>query len=133
MGSTQAQAAAEGAEVSESDVVKSCKAYLALIGALAWRNQTAFLRIEDPKYGTRVMRQGVRGGADIIGVLPGGRFIAVECKTPPIPGPRGGRRGGKQTEDQRAFELEVTRRGGMYVLAHGVEDLKRAIPPGVKL
>ena len=58
----------------------------------------------------------INGVADIIGVLPGGRFLAVECKSVR----------GRQTEPQRAFQEAVEASGGLYVLARSVEDLKDA-------
>jgi hypothetical protein len=58
----------------------------------------------------------INGVADIIGLLPGGRFLAVECKS--------GR--GRQSPAQRAFQAMVEESGGLYVLARGVEDLAKA-------
>lgn len=108
--------------MSESVVVKDCLSYLQLRGAFAWRNQTGMIRLDDSKYGKRVIRQGVKGGADIIGVHAG-RFIAVECKTPHKPGPRGGTKGSNQTDDQKWFQAEVEARGGVYIVARGTADL----------
>jgi len=113
----------------ESPVVRACLQYLQRRGVFCWRNQTGMLRLSDPKYGTRVMRQGVKGGADIIGILPTtGRMLAVECKRPL--GPRGGKGGSEQTDDQRWFQQEIEARGGLYVLARGIEDLEAAL--GIK-
>jgi hypothetical protein len=106
----------------ESPVVRACIEYLRLRGAFVFRNQTGMIRLSDPKYGQRVIRQGVKGGADIVGVLPGGRFLSVECKKPL--GPRGGTGGSVQTPEQAEFQREVEQRGGVYVLARGIDDLE---------
>jgi hypothetical protein len=57
----------------------------------------------------------INGVADIIGLLPGGRFLAVECKSSR----------GRQSDAQRAFQLMVERSGGLYIIARDIEDLKR--------
>jgi hypothetical protein len=57
----------------------------------------------------------INGVADIIGALPGGRFLAVECKSAR----------GRQTLAQRAFQEAVEKRGGLYVLARSIEDLEK--------
>lgn len=114
-----------GKGVPESSVVRSCLDYLKMRGVFCFRNQTGMIRLDDVKYGTRVIRQGVKGGADILGILPGGRFLAVECKTPDKPGPRGGTKGTKQTPDQAAFQREIEARGGLYILARSTFDLDK--------
>jgi hypothetical protein len=58
----------------------------------------------------------INGIADIIGIAPGGRFLAVECKSDR----------GRQTPSQREFQKRVEYAGGLYVLARGVEDLINA-------
>jgi len=57
------------------------------------------------------------GWPDITGLLPDGRFIGVECKAP----------GGRQSSAQKLMEQEIRSRHGIYVLAHEVEDVQRAI------
>jgi len=61
------------------------------------------------------MRFGKAGSADILGCNPYGRFLAVECKY--------GK--GKQSEAQKKFETNVTAKGGLYVLAYGVDDMEK--------
>lgn len=57
------------------------------------------------------------GWPDITCVLPGGRFLGVECKAPK----------GRQSKKQKAMQERIERLGGLYVLAKGVDDLKRQI------
>lgn len=57
------------------------------------------------------------GWPDVTGLLPDGRFIGVEVKAP----------GGRQSPVQRAMELAIRQRRGIYVLAYGVQDVREGI------
>ena len=57
------------------------------------------------------------GWPDITGLLPGGRFIGVECKA----------KRGRQSAAQRDMQREIARRGGIYVLARDTKDLQAAL------
>lgn len=103
----------------EGEVVKACIAYLQGRGAFVWRNNTGAVKTD-----RRFIRYGHKGSADILGVMPGGRLIAVECKKPL--GPRGGTHGSEQSPEQVEFQREIEERGGLYVLARGVADLVKA-------
>ena len=94
---------------SEQDLVKACIQYLTMIGCDVWRqNQGA------TKIGKRFVRFSHRKGiSDIIGVAPGGLFIAVECKMPK----------GKATPDQLKFLESVRTHGGIGILAYSVDDV----------
>ena len=63
---------------------------------------------------------GIVGEADVQGVLPGGRAVAVECKS------------GNDVlrRRQKAWRDRFEELGGLYVLAHnekGIEDLRRTL------
>ena len=77
-----------------------------------WRANAGVARIGD-----RVVRFGVPGQADLTGILPDGRRLEVEVKSP----------GGTQTDDQRNFQRMIERFGGVYVLARTVEDIRQAL------
>lgn len=64
-----------------------------------------------------VVRFGVPGQADLTGILPGGRRLEIEVKSP----------GGRQSVEQRQFQAMIERFGGLYVLARCVEDVRRAL------
>jgi hypothetical protein len=57
------------------------------------------------------------GWPDITGLLPDGRFIGVECKSPT----------GRQSPVQQQMEQEIRKRNGIYVLARSIEDVQREI------
>jgi hypothetical protein len=69
--------------------------------------------------GRRVFRTnaGLRGVADVLGVLPGGRFLAIECK-----GPRG-----RLTAEQAAFLENVVKAGGVALVVKDAKELEREL------
>lgn len=95
----------------ESDVLREMLVRLPTTGAMAWRNNTGSL--PDPRTG-RMISFGLPGSSDVLGVLPGGRFLAVETKHP---------RTGGQTDQQRAFQAAIEARGGLYILARSWSDV----------
>ena len=68
----------------------------------------------------RFVRFGVKGQADISGVI-NGRLIEVEVKRP----------GEKQTRDQRHWQEAIEQSGGIYILAYApeqaVKELQRLV------
>lgn len=98
--------------MKETNLVRGCLTYLRTRGIFAWRNNSGATKV-----GGRMVRFGARGSPDIIGVLPDGRFLAVECKT--------GRR--KLTPEQAAFLDRVAECGGVTVVARTIDDLHDGI------
>lgn len=96
---------------AESAIVSACIKWLYWHGCFVWRHNTGMLRDAE----NRPIRFGLKGSADIIGMTPKGRFLAVECKA------------GKKdlTEDQLGFKSKVLSRGGLYLLARGTDDLEQ--------
>lgn len=64
--------------------------------------------------GEGVIRYGLIGSSDIIGIREGGQMICVEIKIGTD----------KQREAQAKFQKMIERRGGIYILARSVEDVK---------
>lgn len=96
---------------AERDVVKACLAWLTLRGVLAWRNQT--MGTYDAAAGRYRKFTGLKGVSDVLMVLPGGRFGAVECKY--------GK--GRLSEDQQRFIDAVNAAGGFAVVAYSLDEL----------
>jgi hypothetical protein len=98
-------------EDRESTVLRECLEWLRSQPDLfVWRNNSGAVQFEGGGY----LAFGLKGSADIIGMTGGGRFLAIECKS----------RTGKQSPDQKAFEVEVLRRGGVYLLVHDFGELR---------
>lgn len=102
---------------SESMIVNQCIRYLHAINIFAWRNNTGGYR---PEGGTRFIRYGFPGSADIFAIIPPtGLFCAIEAKTEK----------GKQSDKQKAFQERVEASGGIYLLVHSLEELIEAMRP----
>jgi hypothetical protein len=77
-----------------------------------WRNNNT--NVYDPKLGGyRYNPSLTKGVADILGVLPDGRFLAIEVKTPK----------GKLSKDQALWGKRVRENGGIYIVARSVGDI----------
>ena len=62
----------------EGAVVRACLDYLAIRQIVAWRSNT--VGVYDKAREVYRPNTGRNGVADILGCLPGGRFLAIECK-----------------------------------------------------
>ncbi len=111
MSSPRIRVASPESRVSESAIVRACLDYLAIRGIVAWRNNTT--GIYDPTRKAFRTNAGRNGISDIIGILPGGRFLAVECKA--------GR--GKLSPAQVEFQRDIIQQGGLHIVAYCVDDL----------
>lgn len=78
-----------------------------------WRNNTGSIKTPDGRFVTF----GLKGSADILGIMRGGRFLAIEVKTAT----------GRQSEHQKNFQNMIESFGGVYILARSVEDVKRRL------
>lgn len=101
----------------EQNIVDDCLTALRSRGAFAWRQNSAALPVKD-RYGERTIRcTSINGVSDILGILPGGRLVAVECK----------RAGNMPSNDQRDFLDAVNRRGGLGLVVYDAIDLEEII------
>ncbi|MDR0731206.1 MAG: VRR-NUC domain-containing protein, partial [Treponema sp.] len=60
---------------------------------------------------------GLKGSSDILGLLPGGRFLAVECKAPD----------GRLSPEQRQFLADIKAQGGLAIVARSCRDIEAAL------
>ena len=93
----------------ESGVLHDCLEVLRLHGAFCWRQNTGAFKVEN-----RFFRSSIAGVSDILGVLQGGRFIAIECKR---------EKGGRVSEKQKAFLENVKNAGGLAFVVHSGAEL----------
>jgi hypothetical protein len=66
------------------------------------------------------MHFGLKGSSDILGILPDGKFLAVECKA----------KGGRLSEEQGEFLENVRKLGGLAIVAYSIHDIERALQEG---
>lgn len=100
---------------AENAVVKVCRETVAAYGGVVVRVQAGVIPIGEGS-ARRFMRGATPGAADLIGVYRG-VGLAVECKA--------GK--GKQSPLQAEWQLGWEQAGGVYVLAHGVDDVIAAL------
>ena len=92
----------------ERDLQTAILTYLRAQRIPCWKIGSGAFRV-----GGRYVRMGQRGMSDILGILPGGRFLAVEVKLPGRP----------VSPEQRAFLELVRAAGGVGLVAYRVEDV----------
>jgi len=92
-------------EISEATLQSDILTYLGLLGIPAWSTHSSRNHPETP------------GMADVIGVLPGGRFLAIECKA----------QDGRTTEAQVAWLRDVHKAGGLAFVARDLDTVQNLI------
>lgn len=101
----------------EKDIQKQIVQWLKLWGAVPVRVNSGAVRGEYKGKERMFRMNSTPGCSDILCVLPGGTFAAVECKRP----------GQKATPDQEAFLAAVRKAGGFAVVAHSVQELRHEL------
>jgi len=96
----------------EGRVVDAVLAFLKLKNVFAWRNNSG-ATVAGEGASRRFVRYGLVGSSDILGILPDGQFLGIECKSPT----------GRTTKAQEAFLDEIEGRGGLAILARDVNDV----------
>lgn len=99
-------------------------------GCIVWRHNVGQAWLGKPVHqaGDQVTLTGAHkmpyglcvGGSDLLGIAPGGRFLAVEVKT----------RTGRVSRPQQQFIHAVQTAGGIAGVARSVEDALALIAPG---
>ena len=97
----------------EGEVQRQILEYLEARRFYAWRSNTG--RRGGVSYGKV-------GSADILGILPDGRFLAIEVKGP----------GGKASIDQLQFLGDIAKNGGVAFVAFSVDDVARHLESTTK-
>ena len=102
----------------EGEVRKLVCSYLTKLGIFFWLHDS--VGIFDPK--TKRFRRNtspyrIKGVADILGVLPNGRALAIELKSAT----------GRLTPEQKSFLERVNASGGLAFMARSIEDVKGAL------
>ena len=98
----------------ESDVLKATLGTLSVHPRVAWaaRINSGAFEVEG-----RYIESAFRGCSDVLGMLKGGRLLAVECKSTR----------GALSADQEAFGAAVAGNGGLFVVARSIDDVMAAI------
>lgn len=97
----------------ESDVLRACLDLLRLRSIFAWRNNNAGVNRTDKGGRQFWTHTGLKGISDILGVLPDGRFLAIEVKRP----------GERPTREQVEFIESVRDNNGAACWVDSVDAL----------
>lgn len=101
---------------SEKDIQDSILEYLAVRGAMAWRNNTGAGTFRNKTGKERFVRFSVKGASDIFAIKDG-HFYAIEVKKPD----------GVVSDDQVTFLGNVRRAGGTALVAYSLQDVENVI------
>ena len=104
--------------MKESEIQSQILIYLRANNIFCWKNHVGGIKT---KYG--MATNPAKGIADITGVMPGGRFLACEVKTPK----------GKPSPEQILYLANVNAAGGLGFFATSVEDVAHELTGVFKL
>ena len=94
----------------EKYVLGGCIRVLKRHGCFCWRQNTGAFKVDN-----RFFRSSIAGVSDIIGVLPDGHFISVECKR---------EKGGRVSMKQEQFIANVRGNSGYALVVHDETELE---------
>lgn len=101
-------------KVLEKVIQKQILQYLTLKKVWAIRNNTGSFQIKRKDGSEGYAKTGERGLADIV-AFTRNSVIWIECKPST---------GGKQSDNQKEFQLKAEAHGHIYIVAKGIEDVQ---------
>ena len=114
--------------MTEKEVENQILDWLKSVGIMAWKNQS--VGIFDQKRGIYRKpnnKHHIKGTSDVLGILPGGRLLAIEIKKP-LKNPRSDERlFVLSSPEQQDFILRVCKSGGLAFVADRLEVVKSKI------
>ena len=98
--------------MTEAQIQKQILEYLCAIKIFCWKNHST--GIYDPN--RKIFRKiaAMKGVSDILGVLPNGRFLAIEVKKP----------GSYPSKEQKKFLKSINENGGLGFVARSFKDVQ---------
>lgn len=107
-------------KVLESSVEQQILMYLKAKRVFVWKNKTT--GTFNNKAGKYIKSPyQLNGVSDILGILPDGRFLAIEVKRPYV---RGVQSAGKPTREQLRFINNINNFGGVAFVCDSIESLR---------
>jgi len=98
----------------EKLIQKQILNFLSAYGIFVFRVNTTGVFDPSRKVFRRLGGYNLKGVADILGVLPNGKFLAIEVKT----------QSGKQSLFQKNFQNQIEKNNGIYILARSIDDVR---------
>lgn len=99
---------------AENEVLKESLAVLKKHNIFCWRQNTGAFKTQNGGF----FRSSMAGVSDILGILPDGRFLAVECKR---------EKGGVLSEKQKEFLENIDKNKGVAIVCSNAENLEKII------
>lgn len=101
---------------TEQSIQRAILDYLRYRGIFCWKNNTAGIYV---KARNTYIPSHAPGVSDILGILPGGRFLAIEVKAPK----------GRVSPAQEQFLQTINERGGLAFVARSIDDVEEELKP----
>lgn len=95
----------------ESTVQKECLLVLSRFGVFHWRQNSGAVQTHGHFY----RMTSIKGVSDILGILPDGRFLAVEVKR---------QKGGRVSPDQKDFIRNIQQNNGIALVINDSKELE---------
>lgn len=101
-------------KILEKDIQKLILEWLRWQKVFCWKmnNSAVYIKSKD-----RYMKSPLRGVSDILGIINGGTFLAIEVKAEK----------GKVSPEQQEFIDNITKNGGIAFVARCLEDVKLSL------
>lgn len=99
--------------LSEKDIETMILDFLNKRGIFAWKNHTVGIWDAEKNIFRQLGKFSIKGSSDILGVLNGGRLLAIEVKS----------ERGRVTKEQLAFIKKINSLGGLAFIARSIEDV----------
>ena len=100
-------------KIKEQDLKKLVVEYLNRQGHYVWPTNAGMAFFYDKNGRRSVFRSGFKGLADVVGMINGGKFLAIELKVGY----------NKPSDDQKAFLWKVNEMGGVAFVAYSLEEV----------
>ena len=104
-------------KLKEKDLENLVLDYLNRSGVFAFKVNTVGVWDSKQNIYRSLSKFVLKGTSDILGVLPNGRFLAIEMKT----------KTGVASKEQTAFINRVNKSGGLAFIARGIPDVKEKL------
>ena len=101
-------------DTEEAEVLAGCMEVLDTLGIYHWRQNTGAFKTQSGGF----FRSSKAGVSDILGILPSGKFLAVECKRPV---------GGVLSEAQKEFLHHIADNNGIAIVTSNPMTLYDAL------
>ena len=101
--------------MKENELAHLIKEYLSVKRYFFWRNNTGAF-VGEYKGKKRFVKYGAVGSPDFF-LVHEGTLYGIEAKAPK----------GKQSESQIEFEKNLVANGGVYILAHDLDDVMKVL------